>query len=1141
MNIKIYLIFPLFFIICITSKAQLSFSCGGSNCYNYPTFPNAISINGTLPNNCIYEVLASESAGSISNVYISNTSTQNIEVYLSVDRGNAFESGIQTLDGVCFGSGRDFEIQEKKIMVYASTTRRITLCIFEDTLVESDEIAFIKRQSFVGHNKTLQDVGNQIKLIIEDNDRSNIYNISNHGILGIANIMPNIAPYTVNQMINFNKLLDTIPKKSVLVFPEGHYYMAIKKFTADISQPILPYFTYEGLFYDNTDISYLLNANNVKVGYNTVIHRPINPDSIPFILRTDSILDTVITHPIPVYPAIFQTTGSWQGNEWFIFKGLSFDGDFLKIDPSTFFNDYDVFTNDYPYLVPGIDFFEGCHLVKLGYGNNGNQADSNSHFMSFVEDCNFINNMAAGYFSYQRFTNWLYKCNFTNCRKGLTHVASYNNLNIIACKFGLSRITSSEKDLLNKYYLHYLNYPGCGLWQEPNSAETNLNLLVESAQFTDGSVALSITKPNSTVRLNNVTIADRGYSTSIVITGNGKSNNPNGSFISVNNSHITQSNTNTTLGTYGNNQVASTARIQDWGGITFNNTHFVLNRYFINNSKDSNQYFLNKKKRFEPCINIVSDNCTRNQQLTFNHCSFTAVDSTRGQVSQINDSTFTTAFYATNSLVDISNVIKLQQCEVSQFDNVFYTETRNFDIILNSSAGLNCVATDTATIPSSYSTQWQSNNMPVIHNGYVYAGNNFEVYESSFTQCQGFVHSVGTNKFSFNHCFIDNMPRYFLKLNVPFDTFGHIESPFPNIQLLDCVSRQDSANDNSINIATRSSNISNTTIDPYIQHCISSNSVIYSNNINHTPYSALLGDNLLNFNNSYFVKHSVQTIGYNYAQSFIGNNSILVLSVWNKHIQSINRNFIALNNTSATLTEYNQHDLCKNNLSGYTIGNNHYTINLLNNENFAIKYKFNGKAKAGWDYVFWPLWRVINPYNIATSTQINIASIFDSVDNFSEPSKEYTEDVVLTINDSITALYTSNTNYISINIVEFDLSRSDCRNNFDIPIEAIPVDCLPPDEQKQALITSAGILTLYPNPSSGSSLATVLLPTALPSATLSISNVLGKAVYIEQLGPLAAGTQQWQLPIAHFAPGLYVVHLNSPTLNISSKLSIIKN
>jgi hypothetical protein len=90
-------------------------------------------------------------------------------------------------------------------------------------------------------------------------------------------------------------------------------------------------------------------------------------------------------------------------------------------------------------------------------------------------------------------------------------------------------------------------------------------------------------------------------------------------------------------------------------------------------------------------------------------------------------------------------------------------------------------------------------------------------------------------------------------------------------------------------------------------------------------------------------------------------------------------------------------------------------------------------------------------------------------------------------------------------------------------------------------LPSQNILIVYPNPSSGSSLATVLLPTALPSATLSISNVLGKAVYINQLGPLAAGTQQWLLPIAHLAPGLYVVHLNSPTIQLSQKLTIIKD
>ncbi len=250
---------------------------------------------------------------------------------------------------------------------------------------------------------------------------------------------------------------------------------------------LMPNYTYEAQFYDNTDIAYYNDIENINLGYNSVIHRSSDPKHIPFvksilkIIQHNTTFDTIYQNK-PLYSQIFQTynNATNRNNCWFILKGLTFDGDFDRINPDTLFKIYDIRYPEapapaFPYYVPGIDLFEKCILVQLHFADSLN---SINNYYTFIENCCFKNNIAAGFESYRNFNDVVYYTNIIDCRKGIVQTSNKNKLKLINCKFGLSKNTFTSQIFQNSYFPHYGTPIFAGFWQEPNANESSMELNV---------------------------------------------------------------------------------------------------------------------------------------------------------------------------------------------------------------------------------------------------------------------------------------------------------------------------------------------------------------------------------------------------------------------------------------------------------------------------------------------------------------------------------------------------------------------------------------------------------------------------------------------------------------------------------------
>ena len=850
-------------------EAQINLHAYGTNVNPYPTFNANVSLGGTLPTiSCQQEAVLPEDIGSFNQLVVTNTSGSAKTIYLSVDRGNAYEAGVQTINGVCFGSGRDFEIEEKKFTLESGDSIVIHICVFEDNLPETDEVAFIKAEELV--SGSMVSVGNQFKIIIRDKNRKGLFSIDSlsHYLptgSGVNDILPNITPYSYNQLNDLFKFLrkPIIPRGSVIVFPEGEYYMSAHSDSADNFKFIRPNITYEAKFYDNEDVNYV-ESEDQQIGYNTVIHRAHMPDSIKYYWKfyeTDTITHAGYFKRAIVYSNIFQTYGndsSAHDNSWFIIKGLSFDGDFELHNYKYLQAIYDTIETEFPYLVPGIDRLEACNLVKLVY-DGLNAVDSSLRYNTFFENCSFYDNVAAAYESGDGFTDLFYKSHVNTCRKGLVQVSSFNTMKLVDCQTKITEDTAKYSFYYLHWFKHYKTSIYCGLWQELNPGNKGSSLYAESSKFMDGSFTLNIQKQNVNDRINNCIIDDRGHSSGISFIGNSMSGGENSSMILVTNSKIIETNKCTVMPSYGKNQVPGHSKIYQYGGITFENVHFELNRYLINIS-DSTQDILNKNHLLEQCLYVTNENCTKNALLKFQNCLFTLNDSTHDLMDPLNP-TYSTAIYVFSGLADSTNKIIMDHCEIDGFDNCFALETAKYN-----NKGTNNI-NDCIESYELGMTRSEINEFEAVGPNSLHTGNIINVSYSDFINCNTLILDYNNNTMTFNKCHFGEF-KFRLNLDLLFNNTGAMTTPIPQFTFTNCTGIYNRNNQFKTFVFTHY-NAGVTYIPSILTNFVHSNTLIYGNDVDGVPSDGFPFEKYLSYNATThnFRIDTLYSLGYHYKPS----------------------------------------------------------------------------------------------------------------------------------------------------------------------------------------------------------------------------------------------------------------------------------
>ncbi len=641
-------------------------------------------------------------------------------------------------------------------------------------------------------------------------------------------------------------------------------------------------------------------------------------------------------------------------------------------------------------------------------------------------------------------------------------------------------------------------------------------------------------------------------SSGIVFTGSNLNSNISGSYIKVTNSMIIETNINTVIGSYGNYKSKGVSRIAEFGGISFINTHFILNRFFIN--KDSNQNSIEDFNRLEPCIVIQHSSCSKDMELKFDHCWFNTVDSTMNQSPTFGiKPTYTSAFYVSSGLSDSSNIISLTNCQIDSFDNCFFAKTNKYKTSGTSINDLSDCFTGSITMDNvgvSTNAYYDTLNQPIsINNGtYLLSGNNFDISNCAFTNCNGFIFVQNTNHFNITNSFIDDMPMYLFKIYAPFDSDTKKPlSPFPAIKMIDCSSRLLDSTHNAIILATGSPGVLTNPglyLTKYIKQCIKSNRSNYSSAIRHKAKYALYGDEFLDYNSSssMFTPFNVSIIGYDFRQDF---DTSTIFHYWDNLVAraTFKPNSIRFSETEANITESNQYDICKTNNYYYSILNGALSTGFNNNYTFPVHLLISGSANNHTDFNFIPSWKV---YSFASHSNpstpfTTVASNFDNIDYYSKPNYEFDENIYLAIDDNLPELYSSNATYVGIAINEFDLSRTDCRSNFDVN-SITDNDC--PTETPMRIYNDVpeNLINAFPNPAYNNLNLLINFKDRNENGLLLIYNSNGIIVYKQAISSDAGNSQLININTDNFSSGCYFVKVITQKSNISSKaISIIND
>jgi hypothetical protein len=444
--------------------------------------------------------------------------------------------------------------------------------------------------------------------------------------------------------------------------------------------------------------------------------------------------------------------------------------------------------------------------------------------------------------------------------------------------------------------------------------------------------------------------------------------------------------------------------------------------------------------------------------------------------------------------------------------------------------------------------------MPRLYNNIIPAGNNYDVRNSCFTNCANFLHSNSTNKFRFINCFIDDVAGSLIKTyNVFSASTNAIQSPFPNICFLNCVSRQFNEDHNKITITSNLSGLPKTLINHFVQNCIFSDRIIYANNLNMPNYGLIKsGEIFLDYRGQYD-DYSCTSVGYDYFQvnssgsTFIFHESPMWSSLGNKS----NTNSIDFTNQNHYLTEKNRYDYTHSTQNIYSMQSSDWSFAKSNNYKFPVNFSYTGSADLQKDYCFIPHWKVVNPNYFSSSTPVPTIfySNFDNTDYYTRFNYEFDESAVITI-DPHPELYNAGGTSLTFNIAEFDLSRIDCRDDF-TPLQPDPngvqesVEEIPPPSNRHITTKDSIIknnILIYPNPADLNTTVEFSLPENTTSALLTIHDINGNIIMHHTVLNNSTDLQKITINTSNLNSGFYIIKLwNDKTGCSITPLTIIKN
>jgi hypothetical protein len=334
-------------------------------------------------------------------------------------------------------------------------------------------------------------------------------------------------------------------------------------------------------------------------------------------------------------------------------------------------------------------------------------------------------------------------------------------------------------------------------------------------------------------------------------------------------------------------------------------------------------------------------------------------------------------------------------------------------------------------------------------------------------------------------------------------------------------------------------------VDDFFSNHIHSNTVIYGNSIDGQPTDAFPHETFLNYQSgsNNFTVDTLFTLGCHYSTSSTGSLHHYTAS-WKNWFEEVAPNEVGLKNDNVNITELNHHFYCDGHSAtafptSFSLSASNYTYSLYNSWNFPIHRIISGTAQNQADYIFIPQWFVCKPGDAVNDLPFNFTTCFDYPNYFTADNREFDENADFYFDDTYHELYAGTNATIDFAVLEYDLTRTDCKDEF-LMSDWENTNCDPIDERIKH--TEHNQLILQPNPASD------VVQIALPAsdqgsiAQLKIIDFLGKPIWSSQETILPDESKVITLDTHTWANGIYLVWcMSDKGKTKNSKLVIINH